>query len=211
MRITRASYERLDLKLSEPYTIAYETVSQTSNFILRLETDGKLMGFGCAAPDPVVTGETPEQVETVIKEIIIPYLKGKNPFTYALILSELRLLLKDRSSALAMVDLALHDLIAKKADVPLYRFLGGYRNSIPTSVTIGILPLKETLEKARKLIEQGFTILKIKGGSLVDEDIEKMLKLRETFREITLRFDGNQGYSVDEAVIFVDKTRSAGI
>lgn len=211
MRITRVYYERLDLKLSEPYTIAYETISETTNFILKLETDSSIVGYGCAAPDIVVTGETPEQVETAIRDTIIPNLKGKNPFTYALLIAELKLLLENKSSALAMVDLALHDLISKKADVPLYRFLGGYRNNIPTSITIGILPLKETLANAKKFVAKGFSIIKVKGGSVVEEDIEKMLKLREIFPDVTFRFDGNQGYSLEDSVTFVERTRSIGI
>ena len=43
MRITNISFERLDLKLYDPYTIAYETIDRTSNFILKVETDGKIM------------------------------------------------------------------------------------------------------------------------------------------------------------------------
>ena len=123
MKITKISYERLHLKLSEPYTIAYETIEETTNFILKLETEGKWTAYGCSAPDVTVTGESPEQVEQAIKDIIIPYLKGKNPFTYNKILAELKELLGKKSSALAMVDIALHDLIAKKAEVPLYQLL----------------------------------------------------------------------------------------
>ncbi|CAN0602374.1 unnamed protein product, partial [Ectocarpus sp. 12 AP-2014] len=126
MRITNISFERLDLKLSDPYTIAYETIDRTSNFILKVETDGKIIGYGCAAPDPIVTNETPDDVAHAIDSIIIPYLKGKDPFTYALLLLELKQVLGKRSSALAMVDLALFDIMSKKAEVPLYKFLGGY-------------------------------------------------------------------------------------
>ena len=168
MKITHISYERLDLKLSEPYTIAYETIIKTTNFILKVETDSAIVGYGCAAPDVPVTSETPAQVEEAINNIIIPFLKRKNPFTYALLVAEMKALLGTKSSALAMVDMALHDLIAKKADVPLYQFLGGYRNNIPTSITIGILGLEDTLKRAKEYIDQGFFFLKIKGGSNMD-------------------------------------------
>ena len=211
MKIQKISYQRFDIELSEPYTIAYETISQATNFILKIETDSTLVGYGCAAPDPVVTNETPEQVETAIKEIIIPVLKGKNPFNYAKILADLKILLKKKSSALAMVDLALHDLIAKKADVPLYQYLGGYRNSIATSITIGILPIEETLNQASEFVKQGFGIIKIKGGLNVNEDVEKMIRLHELFPQIKWRFDGNQGYSVTEAIDFVRGTKNVGI
>lgn len=211
MRITRVSYERFDIQLSTPYTIAYETVSKSVNFILKLESEGLFVGYGCAAPDKVVTGETADQVEKAIKNTIIPFLKGKNPFTYIEIIEELKLLLKGYASTLAMVDMALFDLISRKAEVPLYQFLGGFRSSIPTSVTIGILSIQETLEQASAFVRQGFFILKIKGGLILEEDIEKMKMLREKFPEIILRFDGNQGYSVEESISFVDATNEVGI
>ncbi|WP_281542582.1 mandelate racemase/muconate lactonizing enzyme family protein [Maribacter aestuarii] len=211
MRITKISYERLDLKLTVPYTIAYETIAKTTNFILKIETDGKWVGFGCAAPDKVVTGESPEEVEEVIKNEITSYLIGKDPFTYALLLMDLKHILGKKSSSLAMVDLALFDLISKKAEVPLYKFLGGFKQSIATSITIGILSLEETLKHAKEYVEQGFTILKIKGGSHLEEDIEKMKKLHEIYPEVTWRFDGNQGYSVKDSIAFVKATAAIGI
>lgn len=211
MKIHRVTYERLDLKLSNPYTIAYETITDTVNFVLKVETDAKFVGYGCAAPDMMVTGEYPEDVTNALDQIIIPYLKDKDPFNYAHILKELRLLLGKRSSALNMVDMVLHDLISKKAGVPLYKLLGGYRKSIPTSITIGILPVEETLLQAKNFYGQGFTILKIKGGNNLQEDIEKMERLHESFPEVTLRFDGNQGYSVADSIAFIKATNHIGI
>ncbi|MGB5554277.1 MAG: dipeptide epimerase [Flavobacteriaceae bacterium] len=211
MRITKITYERLELELSEPYTIAYETISRATNFILKIETDGKLVGYGCAAPDPVVTEETADEVDEAIRRTIIPFLRNENPFHYARIIEELGLMLKGKSSALAMVDMALLDLVSKKCDVPLYQFLGGYRSRIATSITIGILPVDETLRIAKQYLDQGFFILKIKGGLNLNEDIEKMLRLRESFPEVILRFDGNQGYTVADAVAFVQATKNVKI
>src|SRR5680860_657816 len=211
MKITKISYERLDLKLFEPYTIAYETIHRTTNFILKVETDSIIVGYGCSAPDKAVTGEHPAEVEEAIKNVISPYLIGKDPFTYALILMELKAHLGKKASALTMVDMALHDLMSKKAGVPLYQFLGGYRNSIPTSITIGILPVNETLLLAGEYVRQGFSILKIKGGHSMLQDIEKMTRLHESHPQVILRFDGNQGYSVIDSVAFVKATAHIGI
>jgi len=211
MKITTVSYERLDLQLSEPYTIAYETISKTTNFILKIETEGKLVGYGCAAPDPVVTEETPDEVDEDIRGTIIPFLRNENPFHYARIVEELGILLKGKSSALAMVDMALLDLVSKKCDVPLYQFLGGYQSRIATSITIGILSLDETLRIAKQYVDQGFFILKIKGGLNLEEDIEKMLRMRESFPDVNFRFDGNQGYTVKDSITFVEATKKVKI
>lgn len=208
MRITKISYERLDLKLAVPYTIAYETIDRTTNFILKIETDGKWTGYGCAAPDQAVTRETPEDVELAIKNELTDYLVGKDPFTYARLLRDLKQILGNRASSLAMVDLALHDLISKKAEVPLYKFLGGYRSSIPTSITIGILSMEETIKHAKEYVGQGFSILKIKGGSDLEEDVAKMNALHAMYPNVTWRFDGNQGYSVSDSISFIKETEA---
>lgn len=210
MKISKVSYERLELTMGTPYTIAYETISQATNFILKIETNMGLVGYGCAAPEPTVTRETGDQVENNIKTVIIPFLLGRNPFMLSETLEGLKLLLKVKSSALAMVDMALLDIASKKMEVPLYQFLGGYRTSIPTSITIGILPVAETLKMALELVAQGF-ILKIKGGLSLEEDIEKMVRLRKNFPNIQLRFDGNQGYSVEDAVAFFASTKDINI
>ena len=62
MKIRAVEYFRLDMPLAIPYTIAYETVAKASNIILKLTTDKGITGWGCAAPDLEVTGETPEDV-----------------------------------------------------------------------------------------------------------------------------------------------------
>ncbi len=212
MKITHLECWRKDLKLDEPYTIAYETVDTSPNVFLRLQTVSGLLGWGCATPDLEVTGETTESVLSVFQQTIEPYLRGKSPFQFARITDELRKLIPSHPSALAMVDMALYDLVGKKAQVPLYQILGGYRDSIPTSITIGILSVPETVEKARQFIGAGFTILKIKGGSNVEEDIEKINKVREAVGPgVELRFDANQGYSVEQSVQFIRGTQVAGI
>lgn len=212
MKITKVDAFRLDMPLTEPYTIAYETVSHAVNIILKLETDAGITGWGCAAPDEVVTGETPEGALASAKGAVRDILTDSAPFQIARIMEDLQNMLPGQSSVRAMVDTALYDIMARKAGIPLYRLLGGYRDCIPTSITIGILPLKEALDRAEKYIKTGFSILKLKGGINLEEDVEKILKLRERFgRKIVLRFDANQGYSSKQAVSFIKRVKSAGI
>jgi L-alanine-DL-glutamate epimerase-like enolase superfamily enzyme len=196
------------MPLREPYTIAYETIDSTVNIFLTIHTDNGIRGHGCAAPDLEVTGETPTSVITLFHEKVEPLLKGENPYQVAFHMQRIREERLHSPSLWAMVDMALYDLLAKRAGLSLYQILGGYRRSIPTSITIGILSVEETLERAKAFIQQGFFILKIKGGASLDVDVERLFKLREHFGEdIILRFDANQGYSVDQAVSFVEKTR----
>ncbi|MEO6347140.1 MAG: dipeptide epimerase [Aquaticitalea sp.] len=212
MKITAIEYFRLDMPLAVPYTIAYETVSKTTNIILKLTTNNGITGWGCAAPDLEVTGEGPEDVINNIETVIVGLLKNQSPFLIARYTHQLKTLCPNASSTIAMVDMALYDLMARKAQLPLYQLLGGYRSEIPTSITIGILPLKETLEQAGDYLKKGFSIIKLKGGVNLTEDIEKVLKLREKHgNEFLLRYDANQGYAAYEAIEFINKTKSAKI
>lgn len=195
------------MHLLEPYTIAYEEISQAVNVFLRAETDSGLVGWGCAAPDMEVTAETPEMTAKAFKDVIEPYLRGADPFCYTRILAELRALLPQQPSAIAMVDLMLYDLMAQQAGEPLYKLLGGYRDSIATSITIGILPVAETVERATAFARKGFKIIKLKGGAAVEEDVEKIARLREALGgELEIRFDANQGYTVAQAIDFIHRT-----
>jgi L-alanine-DL-glutamate epimerase-like enolase superfamily enzyme len=208
MKITRVEAWPVDLRLSEPYTIAYETIDRTTNVFVRLETDSPFCGAGCAAPDNAVTGETPESVLKALTEVAEPVLRGADALRRAPILETLRTALAAHPSARAAVDMALFDLLGNVSRLPLWRLLGGFRDSMPTSVTIGILPEGATVERAEAWVAHGFRCLKIKGGRDVEVDVARVIKVREAVGpEVELRFDANQGYSVEQATHFVEATR----
>jgi L-alanine-DL-glutamate epimerase-like enolase superfamily enzyme len=210
MKITRIDVGEARFRLSQPYTIAYQKVETVSNVFVNIETDGEHAGYGCAAPDQAVTGESANSVMKAIKDVAEPLIRGSDPLRTARLLEELRGPLDADPSARAAIDMALHDILGKKAGLPLWRLLGGFRNRIRTSITIGILPLDETLVQARGWLQMGFTCLKIKGGTDVEGDIERILRVREEVgRKIDLRFDANQGYTADQTLDFVKRTKRA--
>lgn len=212
MRITKIEAWKHPMRLKEPYTIAYETIESTTNVFVQVETSRGVIGHGCAAPDLEVTGETAESVMKACTDIIEPALKGADPLRIALQLSKIKKPLTSQPSALAMIDMALYDILGKVAGLPVYKILGGFRGRMRTSITIGILPLGDTVAKAREFVSQGFKAIKIKGGLDAGEDIERIVKVREAVGgKIELRFDANQGYSVDDALRFIEATRAANL
>jgi L-alanine-DL-glutamate epimerase-like enolase superfamily enzyme len=210
MKIINLEFSPITMKLREPYTIAYETVNSASNMLCRLITDKNIVGVGVAAPDLEVTGESIETVSKICTDVVEPFLKGKDPLRIAKIITELKPHLQNHPSALAMVDIALYDILGKKSGLPVYKLLGGFRTKAATSITVGILPLSETLKRCRAFVSDGFKIIKIKGGLNLDEDIEKIIKIREAVgKNIALRFDANQGYTVQQSKRFVTETCKA--
>jgi len=212
MKVIKFEFFPVTMKLKEPYTIAYESVGETSNMICMVYTDQNLIGLGVAAPDPEVTHESIETVAEVCNTVIEPFINGKDPLRIAKIITELKPHLQNHPSALAMIDMALYDILGNKSGLPLYKLLGGYRKRFATSITVGILPLDETLKRCKAFIHDGFMVIKIKGGLNLDDDIEKTIKIREALgKNIALRFDANQGYTVEQSMRFVNETRKANL
>jgi L-alanine-DL-glutamate epimerase-like enolase superfamily enzyme len=209
MKITGIEYYEVGLKLSTPYTIAYETIDKVDNVFVRLSTNTGLAGFGCAAPDLEVTGESAKSVTECLDGAIRESIIGKDPLRHSQIMENLKNVIINNPSALAAIDMALYDILGKEVDLPLWKILGGFRERIKTSVTIGILSLDDTIKMAQEFISKGYKCLKIKGGISVEEDIDRINRVREVAgKKIGLRFDANQGYTVEESIKFVEKTKS---
>jgi L-alanine-DL-glutamate epimerase-like enolase superfamily enzyme len=212
MKITHLEAWKLTMPLTEPYVIAYQTITYAENVFLKIQTDFGICGYGCAAPDFDVTNETADTVLESFRRVVEPFLKDEDPFRRIWLTENLKEKLPGQSALLAMVDMALYDLVARRADLPLYKLLGFYRPNIATSITIGILPIEETIAKAIAHQHAGFRIFKLKGGLDVELDIERIRKVREHLGEqAELRFDANQGYSVAEAIYFAESTDRFGV
>ncbi|MCI0495085.1 dipeptide epimerase, partial [candidate division KSB1 bacterium] len=157
-----------------------------------------------------VTGETEHSVLAALNDFAVPVLTGADPLRFVMLLEELKKGISHQYAALAAVDMALFDILGKHSNLPLWKLLGGYRDRIQTSITIGILPEQETIERAKDWIAQGFNCLKLKGGNDVESDIMRVIKVREAVgAEVEIRFDANQGYSLDQARYFIEKTQQA--
>jgi L-alanine-DL-glutamate epimerase-like enolase superfamily enzyme len=212
MQITAVEAWLVSLRLTEPYTIAYETIETATNILVRIDTTAGLGGFGCTAPDEHVTGESPETVLQHIQDAIAPELRGTDPRQPAELLTRARSSGAGGPAAIAAIDIALMDLAGKLVELPLWRLLGGARDRIATSVTIGILPEIETVERARELVSRGFSRLKLKGGRDVESDIGRMIRVREVVGgSVGLCFDANQGYSVEESSRFMEGVQDARV
>ena len=212
MKILRTSCQIVEMQLKAPYVIAYETISSCRNVFIRAETDSAIMGFGCAAPDLAVTGETEVTVMDSYIKVIEPALKGADPLDYSNIIIELKSFLHKQPAALALADMILYDLAGKSAGLPLYKYLGGTRSSIETSITLGIMPVDELLKLAAEFVNNGFRILKVKGGINVNEDVERIMKLREKYgSSVIIRFDANQGYDLEKSAEFARVTEGSAI
>ena len=200
MQIANVEVTPVELSLRLPYRTAYhEEIDRVTVVFVQVETRQGQVAWGCAAFDPAITGETLEDVVHACRACA-DRARDLNPLNTEYALGELAQLTEGTPSALCAFDLAFHDLLGLAAGMPLHRLLGGYRNRIQTSITIGIAPVDETVKLARDRARQGFRILKIKGGLDPVEDVRRVRAVNEALPRLTLRLDADQGYTVQQAL-----------
>ncbi len=212
MRITRVKTRVEHFPLVRPYTIAFRSIEAVDNNIVELRTDRGNTGFGAASPEPYVTGETPEASHSALREDRLEWLVGRDVRELPALCRSLRERMPKTPAARAAVDIALHDLLAQFLEVPLATMLGRAHEKLPTSITIGIKPIEDTLNEAEEYLARGFRVLKVKLGQSLDEDLERLVRLREKIgSEVAIRVDPNQGYSVADVSRFVQQTHRLNI
>jgi L-alanine-DL-glutamate epimerase-like enolase superfamily enzyme len=118
------------------------------------------------------------------------------------------------STALAAIDVALWDLAARRANVPLYVMLGGAQDRVRLYNThVGWLnrDVDEMVALSIEAVKRDrFTALKLKVGKPdPEEDRERVAKVREAVGQATtLMVDANQSWTIDQAIKRVKRLES---
>lgn len=201
-----------NLDNTKPYTIAYKVTDKVESSFVEITLENGTTGIGAGNPSDYVTGETLEACMSALEEKNIQFLIGRdireiNQLTY-----EVWEKMPKNPAARAALDIAIYDAFTKHLGVPLVKYLGQKIKSLPTSNTIGIMNVEETLKEAEDYGKRGFSVLKVKLGIDLQEDIERMVKLREKFGDkFTIRIDANQGYTTANTIEFYNKTKHLNI
>lgn len=192
-----------DLANTKPYTIAFKTVDQVRNAFVEIRLENGITGMGSGNPSEYVVGENLSQTLDALKETNLEFLIGRDIREFHQLVFDAQARFPKNPAARAALDIALHDTFTKFLNVPLVKFLGQKIKSLPTSNTIGIKNVADTVREAGEYIKAGFKILKVKLGKDLEEDIERLVKIREHHgKDVIIRIDANQGYTVQQTLDF---------
>lgn len=174
------------LELKHVFTIATSSRTTTPVMLTEIEYEG-LTGYGEASMPPYL-GESQESAAAFLSKVDLGQFN--DPFDLENILAYVDAVAPGNPAAKASVDIALHDLIGKLLNAPLYKIWGFDKKKTPfTSFTIGIDKPDVVRQKTKEAAE--FKILKIKLGRDTDKE------MIETIRSVTnqpLCVDVNQGW-----------------
>ncbi|TSJ41112.1 dipeptide epimerase [Mucilaginibacter corticis] len=199
MIITHIDIYRFSIPM-EPFTIATGTMDHAQNVFIRVHTDAGFYGVGECSAFPMIVGETQDTCLAVAKDFARLW-KGKDALDIPARLQQLHDAIAGNGTIKSAFDMALYDIAAKNAKLPLYQFLGGTKRAVESDITIGLGKPEVMAKKAVEFKESGAGILKVKLGKNAAEDIERIKQIREAVGyDMKIRVDANQGWSFDDAV-----------
>jgi len=194
-----------------PFTIATGTMHYAQNILIRVHTDAGFYGVGECSAFPMIVGETQATCFEMAKDFAALW-KGKDALATNQRMQELHDFTAFNATIKSAFDIALHDLAARAANQPLYKFLGGKKKDIETDLTIGIDTPENMAKKAIKFKEDGVRMIKIKLGRTAEEDLQRVRGIRKAVGpDIILRIDANQGWDFENAISALGQMGGLGV
>jgi L-Ala-D/L-Glu epimerase len=199
-KITKIEVFKFDISLKAPISIAIGTIEKAKNILVKIHTSDGLYGTGEGAPFWMIVGETQATAYAAAHDLA-KLLIGRNPLDIEGCLAALDRYLAGNATAKSAFDMALYDLAAKYANMPLYQFLGGSKRPIVTDETIYIAAPEAMADDALHIKERGAEAIKVKLGTNAQADIARVAAIRKAIGpQIPIRTDANQGWDYVSAL-----------
>ena len=213
MRIRSIEPIAISLPMLKPVIMAGEEVRRADNVLVRIETEGGLVGWGEAASAPIMTGDTLESIVSAV-HYLEPALRGRDGADIAGALATMDGRMYGNHGAKAAIEIALHDLAGRAAGKPVHALLGDKKRSrMPLLAVVGSGDLDGDLRDAEKKKAAGFTAYKIKVG--IDSAANDAARTRAICKALgsglLISSDANQGYSTEQAIEYVRAVKGCGL
>jgi muconate cycloisomerase len=213
MQITSIEPTAISLPMLKPVIMAGEEVRRADNVLVRIETDGGLVGWGEAASAPVMTGDTLESLVAAV-HYLSAALRGRDARDIEGALTAMDGRMYGNHGAKAAIEIALHDLAGLAAGKPVHALLGERkRTRMPLLGVIGGGDYDGDLHDAEKKKAAGFTAYKIKVG--INTPASDAARTRAICQilgaDALISADANQGFSTQEALDYVRAVDGSGL
>lgn len=170
--------------------------------LVRISTDAGIDGAGEATVMERWSGETVWGTQALIDNILAPLLIGMDPHDIEAINHQMEKAAAFNWFAKSALEMACWDIIGKEAGKPVYELLGGAARSldIKCRFSMGAYEPEQARRRAGELVEEGFTTIKVKVGTVPAEDIERVRIVREVIGDRELVIDANCGWDAPTAI-----------
>ena len=208
--ITSVRTRRLSVRLHTPFVTAVRRTETTDTVIVEIEDEDGRTGYGEAPAVWRVTGESLDSAQTCIEGPLAMVVTGRDADDLVPLLHDVSDAVVANAGAKAAVDVALHDLGARRRNVSLPMFLGARRHHVTTDVTLPVADAADLPDVARQRVADGFAVLKMKVGTDAATDVDRVRAVRDAVGDgVAIRLDANQGWTPREAVTVISALEDA--
>lgn len=221
MKLASVEVYPLRLPFREEFRIARGAVGNPEqgapHVYVRVVAEDGTEGWGEARPSHRWSYETEESVVSTLRNYLIPALEGVNLWDLRGVHAAMDSVIAPGISTGAPVakcglDLAIHDLLARKVGIPLAQFLGGGADPVVRlSYIISVSEVEEAEKRAAAAWEQGYRGFKVKVGMDPKKDLEMLRAVKRVAPDAFLWADANQGYDLGTAVTQARKMEQIGV
>jgi L-alanine-DL-glutamate epimerase-like enolase superfamily enzyme len=211
LKITKVELIKADIPRKTPFEIARGTLLVATRVFVRVTLEDGSVGYGeCAVhvgtgargAVAIYSEETQSTCYSILAEQIGPAVLGVDAMDMASVHTTIAAVTLMNPQAKAGIDIAIYDAVGKALKVPVYSLLGGaYRKEIPLAQSIGVRTDAEVLESAKRVVDEGFRVIKLKGGRNIREDVKRLELIRKAVGDYPVRLDANAGYPAYDQVI----------
>ena len=211
MKISSIKSHVLRYELDKELGYSQQYYKHRTAHLVEIETDEGITGWGeCFGPGNIALAN-----KYIVEKVIQPLIIGEDPINKEYIWHKVYNLLRDSGQkgmpiqALSGIDIALWDILAKKAKLPLYQLLGGKTNSKIPVYGYGMMLQKKSVEElcelfkkeANQIKEKNFKAMKMKVGLGPKEDLKIVSAVREAIGDdFKLMVDANHAYNKNDAL-----------
>jgi L-alanine-DL-glutamate epimerase-like enolase superfamily enzyme len=193
--IRSISLFKLRVPLIEPFVISLGPIEAVENLAVSITTNDGRTGWGECSPYRTINGESLGTCFITGQELA-QLIIGRDPLDIVGAIAAIDGHIYANTSVKSAFDMALYDLAAQYAGLPLYAFLGGKKDkTLATDMTVSIGEPQKMASDALRFMKEGFPAIKVKLGQTIEADTARIKAIREAIgMDWPLRIDANQGW-----------------
>ena len=216
MKITRVEAIPVSIPLRREFLMRSahgDTAPVSTPVLVRLHTDAGVVGVGECTGSAQWSGEPQNVALAVIREHLAPAVTGADPAHTSNITARMHRAIRGHPFAKSAIDMACWDAAGKASGQSVMDMLGGpCRDAVPIKWSVSARPPDEAAAIARRAVELGFAMMKVKTGLDPTTDVERVRAVRDAVgADVRISIDCNGGWTVRQALWAIRQLEDADL
>ena len=185
--------------------IQYGESSMVGRSVLVAVRAGGITGWGQIRPTNPFQADTASSAVAALRDYYGPLAVGRNAWHRAALLRDMERKLPPNPAALAIFDVALHDLLGRALGVPAHALIGGAcKERIPLEWSVGVGSIEQMVAEASKVCAEyrtPYICFKVGPVERCPDNIETLRQVRAALGDgVELALDANGSLKAREAI-----------